>query len=376
MPDYKEVKNMKKSFAIVLAIFMIVSVGLIFTGCNSNSIKQFLSGKEPSSIEDYANGNDTGLDGGWTKSESPEITDEFMAVFEKATETLTGMKYKPVAYIASQVVAGTNHLVLCRATATVPGAATYYALVYIYESLQGDAEITRYETAEVKAAAERVAEPGGWGVPESPVIPKDIMKDIEKATSEITGASYTPIAIVESLHAFSDSVSYRVLCEVTPVVPDAVSEYKIVLITVDDKNNARILETNDFLTPTQENAETPNPVVGYQTLENAEKAVGFGIEYKGIDKVINYATIGDEILEISFKGGYLRKAKGTDDISGDYNEYATVTKVNVNGKTVALKGNDKLFRLAVWTDDGYSYCLGFDEGTTETEITNLINSIK
>lgn len=368
---------MKKSFAIVLAIIMIASVSLIFTGCNSNSIKQFFSGREPSSIEDYANGTDTGLDGGWTKSESPEITDEFMAVFEKATETLTGMKYKPVAYIASQKVAGTNHLVLCRATATVPGAETYYALVVIYEDLYGNAKIDKYEITAVKAAAEGVAEPGGWGVTDSPVIPKDKMKDIEKATSEITGASYTPVALVESLHAFSDSVSYRVLCEVTPVVPDAVSEYKIVLITVDDKNNARILETNDFLTPTQENAETPDPVVGYQTLEDAEKAVGFEIEYTGIDEVINYSTIGDKILEISFKGGYLRKAKGTDDISGDYNEYATITKVEVDGKTVTLKGNDeKLLRLAVWTDDGYSYCLGIDEGASETELTNLVTSIK
>ena len=47
--------------------------------------------------------------GGWTVAESAEITEEQKAIFDKAMEKLVGVGYEPVAYLASQVVAGTNH---------------------------------------------------------------------------------------------------------------------------------------------------------------------------------------------------------------------------------------------------------------------------
>ena len=50
-----------------------------------------------------------------------------------------------------------------------------------------------------------------------------------------------------------------------------------------------------------------------------------------------------------------RKAVGSEDISGDYNEYASVTEQDVNGRTVTLKGDGKLTYLAIWTDGEFSY---------------------
>ena len=50
--------------------------------------------------------------GGWTPSPDPSVTDELLAIFEKGTETLTGIDYIPIAYLGSQVVAGTNHAFL------------------------------------------------------------------------------------------------------------------------------------------------------------------------------------------------------------------------------------------------------------------------
>lgn len=79
--------------------------------------------------------------GGWTASESPEITDEIKALFDKAMENLMGVNYVPVAYLGSQVVAGTNHCILCQATVVYPGAQPGYVLVYLYEALDGTVEI-------------------------------------------------------------------------------------------------------------------------------------------------------------------------------------------------------------------------------------------
>ena len=91
--------------------------------------------------------------GGWSYAESTEITDDIKKIMEKATETLTGAVYEPVAYIGSQVVAGTNHAILCKCTPSVPdlNGATTYVLVYVYADLQGNCEITETTDIEIKA---------------------------------------------------------------------------------------------------------------------------------------------------------------------------------------------------------------------------------
>ena len=84
------------------------------------------------------------LTGGWTPSEDPAVTEELKALFDKGTETLTGVSYLPVAYLGSQVVAGTNHAFLCRAVTAYPGAletAPAYAMVYLYQDLGGQVSI-------------------------------------------------------------------------------------------------------------------------------------------------------------------------------------------------------------------------------------------
>ena len=84
------------------------------------------------------------LAGGWTPSVDPALTEELKALFEKGTETLTGADYVPVAYLGSQVVAGTNHAFLCQAVTAYPGSletAPAYAMVYLYEDLSGNVSI-------------------------------------------------------------------------------------------------------------------------------------------------------------------------------------------------------------------------------------------
>ena len=48
--------------------------------------------------------------------------------------------------IGSQVVAGMNYCQLCKVTAVAPDAKPQYRLVYIYEELNGNAEITGSKT--------------------------------------------------------------------------------------------------------------------------------------------------------------------------------------------------------------------------------------
>ena len=84
---------------------------------------------------------DVRLAGGWNATESPKIPKEVTKVFNKAMEGLLGVDYKPVAYLGYQIVAGKNHCLLCQARVVYPDAKPYYALVYLYEDLSGNAEI-------------------------------------------------------------------------------------------------------------------------------------------------------------------------------------------------------------------------------------------
>ena len=83
----------------------------------------------------------TPLDGGWTVADDPMISEELQAALEKALDGLVGVAYQPVACLGTQVVAGVNYAILCQQTAIVPDAEPTWVIVYLYEDLQGNAEI-------------------------------------------------------------------------------------------------------------------------------------------------------------------------------------------------------------------------------------------
>ncbi len=91
------------------------------------------------------------LMGGWKVAEETKVTEEQKAVFDKAMEGLVGVGYEPVAYLASQLVAGTNHCFLCKATVVYPNAAPTYKLVFIYQDLQGNASILNIADLDIAA---------------------------------------------------------------------------------------------------------------------------------------------------------------------------------------------------------------------------------
>lgn len=91
--------------------------------------------------------------GGWSYASNTEITPEITEVMTKASETLTGAVYEPIAYVGSQVVAGTNHAILCRVSPSTSGLSSpsTLAVVYIYENLDGSCEITEVSDIELSA---------------------------------------------------------------------------------------------------------------------------------------------------------------------------------------------------------------------------------
>ena len=115
----KEGLKMKKIAALLMAVLMLT--GFVFA-----------EGTEPA---------ENNLVGGWTPAADPTVTEELQAVLDKALESLMGVHYVPVAYLGSQLVAGTNHAFLCQATVVYPDAQPRWVILYLYQDLQGNVTI-------------------------------------------------------------------------------------------------------------------------------------------------------------------------------------------------------------------------------------------
>lgn len=125
---------------------------------------------------------------------------------------------------------------------------------------------------------------------------------------------------------------------------------------------------------------------GIVELEDAaalSEAVGFPVEdltslpFEVLQ--VTYFSYFNNFAEIDYTGDNqslsYRKAKGTEDISGDWNEYSNERHLTVDDWDILLKGNSEKYTLAVWTDGTYAYALSFEQEATEEEITTIISTI-
>lgn len=141
-------------------------------------------------------------------------------------------------------------------------------------------------------------------------------------------------------------------------------------------------------TTESENVQIPNPWQDASTLEEAEELAGFSITVP--ERISGYGTrtfqvlTGDEAtLEAYYAADegdgrvYIRKASGADDISGDYNTYSqTETVTAESGREVTVQGNDDVYHLATWTEDGYTYCVGVSDGLSSADLVALAMEVQ
>lgn len=184
--------------------------------------------------------------GGWSVPQDTKITEEELKIFNKAIEGLTGVGYEPVAYLGSQVVAGTNHCFLCKSTVIYPGATNRYTLVYIYEKFDGTEEILKFEDVTLPGTADADGTPiaGGWSYAEDPAVEGKVSEVVGKATGKLLGAEYEPVANIGS--QVVAGINHAVLCRITAVTPDADAGYSLVYIYEDLEGNCEVTGISDI----------------------------------------------------------------------------------------------------------------------------------
>ncbi len=213
-----------------------------------------------------------GLTGSWdVKDAQPEavLPDDVKAAFDVATAKLLGVDYVPVAYLGSQVVAGTNYAVLCKKTAVVPNAETTLAVLIIYKDLNGDSSVLYVNDFDFTAAAksESPSEPlaGGWTFPEEYAVielPEGAKEAFEKANEGFLGNRLEPIAYLGS--QLVSGSNYAILCRSTLATNPPVTSLQVAIVYEDLEGNASFSDVHpvsiaDYNQDPVAEAEEPAP---------------------------------------------------------------------------------------------------------------------
>jgi hypothetical protein len=241
--------TMKKMLAALLSVAMIGS----FAACASKNTAKITADTQKASSHslqsEMSKKTDNVVAGGWEYNQGKLSLDQnadAKAAFEKATEGLVGYVYDPIALLGSQVVAGTNYCILCRATPVAPNAKSSFALLYVYADLSGSAEITDIKDfADDTDSTEEIT--GGLEMNQGDVSVEknaDVKAAFEKALDGLVGCNYEPVAYIGS--QVVAGTNYVVLCRTTPVYPNAESVFSMVTICEDHKGNAELGDVVDL----------------------------------------------------------------------------------------------------------------------------------
>lgn len=144
--------------------------------------------------------------------------------------------------------------------------------------------------------------------------------------------------------------------------------------------------------------EIPDPFSECSSLEEAAQNAGFSFNVPetvdGYAQRIIRTTAGEEgsaMIEVIYQNEIdgnestdsadeirMRKAKGDEDISGDYTEYSETSSLTVGNIQVTVKGGHGNINLATWTDNGYTYSIGVysETGITVEEMSDFIAAVK
>ena len=238
---------MKKMLIVLLAALLVLAA----VACKANEApKEAVKNETPQEAAKEESMTDEPLVGGWTPAEDFSVTDERKAIFDKGMAALLGVDYVPLAYLGSQVVAGTNHVFLVKGTAVVPTRPISYALAYFYEDLQGNVKLMNVADLPIVPGENGAVTPpeegpmGAWYYAEDPAFTDEDEAKLEAALHNQVGASYVIAAYVgEQVVA---GLNRCLLVQVTPVVPNARPHYALAYIYTDLEGNSSLTQVIDL----------------------------------------------------------------------------------------------------------------------------------
>jgi len=182
------------------------------------------------------------MPGGWKVEPAVGTMPEKVAsAFAEKVGKLVGVVYTPLIYCGSQVVNGTNHMILCMGETRADQPAKFISKIVLNEDLEGGTFNLQLIEQITPNAVEGVN--GSWVfTPSAEDLPEQAKKALTKVFNDLDGGKYEML-----LYCGSQTVSgtnYMFICKGTSI-PDPASETEqppvsfivklVILTTSDDK---------------------------------------------------------------------------------------------------------------------------------------------
>lgn len=173
-----------------------------------------------------------------------------------------------------------------------------------------------------------------------------------------------------------------------PVMTNGKTYVPIELFVPLTGNDSSIIKTDGSTISISKKADTknedvqiPNPLTEHETLADLAKTVGFDVTLPTVDKAYKetaFIDISGTTADVRFADDEdtitFRKAKGSDDISGDNKTYKENKTIAVKDVSVSVKGNDGI-NTATWQKDGFTYSFSSDKAMTQDALVKAIENL-
>jgi len=135
-------------------------------------------------------------------------------------------------------------------------------------------------------------------------------------------------------------------------------------------------------------ATLANPWQECASMAQAESLAGFSFAISDSalpegygPKAAYIQVIAGAMIEVDYTGEHggsvcLRKAVGTDDVSGDYNSYDLTQTSRVAGQDVTLRGAENAWYVATWARDGYSFAVVSTSALTTSQVEAFVAGMR
>jgi len=133
--------------------------------------------------------------------------------------------------------------------------------------------------------------------------------------------------------------------------------------------------------------QIPNPFIDCTTLEDAQKSAGFAMTIpdampEGYSKTAIRA-VKNKMIEVIYLNGdseiRIRKAIGSEDISGDYTVYKESMETEIGNVKVTMKGNNGKVNVAIWSEGVNVFSITVNCGGTGLDssiIRTMVDAVK
>ncbi len=207
-----------------------------------------------------------------------------------------------------------------------------FTLIFTFVACGGD------KTVETATEGEENEMVGGWIKADSPVITEELAELFEKATGELLGAEYVPVAYLS--HQLVSGTNHMFLARSTAVTENPIEYYTLITIYEDLDGNAEILDITETGVETNMNGM----MGGWQQADTPE--------------------VTDDIAEAFGKAA--EKLLGV-----DYEPVAVLSRQVVSGTNYCILCESKV--VAPDTETEYCFAYLYVDLKGNSEITDIVN---